>query len=215
MVDQVEELHVRSVVEGPVETHPVVAEVEGPCEERHWVLLGKEAVQETETSPRNANVKIPHPSFGFPSGSFRTSQPTDARDHEVQRPHHWKWRHEVEQIVGSKARCQLWGQGRPVGELKSPKCESMATVGGTRMSNPRREAPETEQHPYQLREKKACGSRRDTAHHIAIVGACPKQWASDQPEATRSMLMRLPHEQMHGQHAQNAPANTMPFTVAQ
>ena len=70
-------------------------------------------------------------------------------------------------------------------------------MGG--MSNSQREAPETEQHPDQLREKKACGSRRDAAHHIAIVGACPKQRASSQPEATRPMLI---HEQMHGQHAQ-------------
>ena len=177
MVDRAEERHVRWVVEGPVETH-LVAEAEGPCEERHWVLQGKEAEQETEKSSRNAAVKIPHASFGFLSGYFRTSQPTDARDHEVQRPHIWKQRQEPEQIVGSKARCQLWahgGQDRPMEELKSPKCGLMATVGGTRKSNSQREAPETEQHPDQLREKKACGSRRDTTHHIAIVGACPMQ----------------------------------------
>ena len=56
---------------------------------------------------------------------------------------------------GSKAHCQLWGQGHPMGELKSPECESTETVGGTRMSNPRREAPETEQHAHQLRGKKS------------------------------------------------------------
>ena len=72
-----------------------------------------------------------------------------------------------------------------------------------------REAPGTEQHPYQLREKKAFGSRRNTAHHIAIVGACPKRWASSQPVATRSMLMGLPHEQMHGQHAQMLQYNAI------
>ena len=57
-----------------------------------------------------------------------------------------------------------------------------------------------EQHPDQLREKKACGSRRDTAHHIAIVGTCSKQWASGQPVA-HPMLLPFPHEQMYGQHA--------------
>ena len=108
MVDQAEKLHVRWVVEGPVETQLVVAEAEGPCEERHWVLQGKEAVQEFEKSSRNAAVLIPHANFGFPSGYFRTSQPTDARDHEVQRTHHWKWKHEAEQVVGSEARFQLW-----------------------------------------------------------------------------------------------------------
>ena len=56
----------------------------------------------------------------------------------------------------------------------------------------------------QLREKKACGSRRDTAHDKTIVGACPKQWASSLPEATRPM-MRLPHEKMQGQNAQMLP----------
>ena len=85
-----------------METH-LVAEAEGPREECHWVLQGKEAEQETEKSSRNAAVKILHASFGFPSGYFRANQPTDARDHEVQRPQDWKQRQEPEQTVVSQA----------------------------------------------------------------------------------------------------------------
>ena len=135
MVDQAKELHVRWVVEGPVEKH-LVAEAEGPCEERHWVLQGKEAEKETEKSSRNAAVKIPHESFGFPSGYFRTNQPTDARDHEVQRPHHWKWRHEAEQIVGSKASTlPVVGAGSSNGGTEEPEVRIDGDCGRTRMSN--------------------------------------------------------------------------------
>ena len=76
------------------------------------MLQGKEAEQETEKSSRNAAVKIPHASFGFPSGYFRTNQPTDARDHEVQRPQDWEQRQEPEQTVGVAGTSPVVGSRR-------------------------------------------------------------------------------------------------------
>ena len=102
------------MVEGPVETHLVVAESEGPCEERHWVLQGKEAEQETEKSSRNAAVKIPHASFGFPSGCFaqinETTKCSDLnigiRDRSQNRP--WGRRH-VTSCGHTEGRIVQWG----------------------------------------------------------------------------------------------------------
>ena len=93
---------------------------------------GKEAEQENQKSSRNAAVKIPHASFGFPSG-FRTNQPTDARDHEVQRPQDWKQRQEPEQTVVSQAGSSNGGTEEPEVRIDGNcGCQEVSTSRSTR-----------------------------------------------------------------------------------